>query len=294
MQIPLELDLMPLNKPLTELNVGAITIDTLLKLYFTKMSDCQELTQDLISDFLLISYSLVLTQISAKLVYEESSYNIKNPGEVFTFQNLLDLVKNKDLNLTVSGQSVDIETKFIEGSLSFLRKAVATVIIITGLDEGEDHKLPSGKSTDSTIKYLKKLSNASNAFESKTELSMLMNIMGWLKDEINDIDFYAVIEQVLSMPESDEYGVKQFQQYFKTQFEGNNSMETDQEDVQMTSEDEEEQKIDTSSTPITTIIKRDPSVVPEILYLTTPDFYFTLPKLPETLENLTKKYYNKK
>lgn len=38
---------------------------------------------------------------------------------------------------------------------------------------------------------------------------------------------------------------------------------------------------------------RDPNLISDALYLLTPDFYFTLPKLPSSLEEFTKTYYKK-
>ena len=66
-------------------------------------------------------------------------------------------------------------------------------------------------------------------------------------------------------------------------------METSNERKDVHMEDEED-KIDTSSKPVKII---NPNVIPTWWYMTIPDLFFTLPKLLRTLEEITKKYYNK-
>ena len=65
-------------------------------------------------------------------------------------------------------------------------------------------------------------------------------------------------------------------------------------DDQENDQDLEEKKIDASKTQSLILRKCDPSVISEVLYLNTSDFYFKLPEVPNVLENLTKYYYKKK
>ena len=71
-----------------------------------------------------------------------------------------------------------------------------------------------------------------------------------------------------------------------------NQEDKDKVDVDKDSEMEEE-KIDlTSVNELTKKPKKiEPYLIPTALYLITPDYYFTLPKLEDTLEKLTKEYY---
>ena len=182
-----------INKPIHELNVSDIAIESLLRLYFLKILCGEVIEFDAISRLLKITFALVLLQISGRVIYEKNSFNIKNPNTNLSFEDLVSVIKNQDVNLTVNGQSVDLQTRFMEGSLSFLRKIVAAVIIITGIEEAENQ---------THVKLFKKLKNKNFGCDSNKEFFMLMNLMGWLEDEIQQYDFYKIIKEVCQIEET--------------------------------------------------------------------------------------------
>lgn len=274
----------PINieKPIHELNVSNIAIESLLKLYFFKTLSGELIEFETISSLLKIAFSLVLLQIAARVIYEKNSFNIKNPNSYLKFEDLISVIKDQDVNLTVNGQSVDLYTRFIEGSLSFLRKVVASVVIITGTDEAESH---------SHSKLFKRLENKNFGCDPNKEFFMLMNLMGWLEDEIEQFDFFKIIKEVTQIEKTQCIYSEKLKSYFEDQC-GLNCMDVDIQ--QEEPEDVEEEKISATQSPSSIVKKRNPNVIPEVLYLTTPDFYFKLPELPKILENLTKYYYKKK
>ena len=127
------------------------------------------------------------------MIYEKNGFNIKNPNTNLSFEDLVSVIKNQDVNLTVNGQSVDLQTRFMEGSLSFLRKIEAAVVIITGIEEAENQ---------THVKFFKKLENKNFGCYLNKEFFVLMNLMGWLEDEIQQYDFYKIIKQVYQIEET--------------------------------------------------------------------------------------------
>lgn len=132
---------------------------------------------------------------------------------------------------------------------------------------------------------------------------MLLNVIGCeIQDLQNNFNFYRVITDLENMTEQEEYYIEQIREYFHNQCELS-QMEIDhpKEDpetkpkVEEADLDLEEEKVDTSEIePPQELKKIDPTLIPTNLYLITPDYFFTLPKICKTLEQLTKEYYSKK
>ena len=119
---------------------------------------------------------------------------------------------------------------------------------------------------------------------------MLLELMGWNDQFVSDdFSFYSIIEQVENMETHEDYLISDFKHFYLDRW-GLDQMEISNERKDVHMEDEEEDKIDTSSKPDKII---NPNVIPTLWYMTIPDLYFTLPKLLRTLEEMTKKYYNK-
>lgn len=137
-------------------------------------------------------------------------------------------------------------------------------------------------------KTIKQLSNDRFGCEQSTEVSMLLNIIGWdIETQHEKFDFYKIIEQVEASPLEEEYGLKEFKEYINDNLNLNN-MQVDSRELKKTPKkiqsqkdiEMEEEKIDTSdSKPTEKLREIDPHMIPSALYLITPDYYFTLPKL---------------
>ena len=112
------------------INVSNIIVDTLIKLYYQKSHEGKEIEFNKISKLMKIWYAYILLQIAAKIKYEECGFLIKNRGDIVNMESLVNLIKNMDATITVSGQLIDISKRFVEGSLSFMRKMIAIVLII--------------------------------------------------------------------------------------------------------------------------------------------------------------------
>lgn len=191
---------------LTE-NIGGLIPDILLRMHYNETMKGKQLDPLIMSSLLKCGYALVLLQIAAKLIYEGHEFKIKNPQSAIKFEDLVDVVKNKNVNLSVDGQSIDIEARFVEGSLSYLRKIVATVILITGIEESGSGKTKLPNFTIDNVshcKILKKLSNKNFSCDPRKELYMLMNLMGWIDESKHEsIDFYSIITDAQSYTDSD-------------------------------------------------------------------------------------------
>ena len=119
---------------------------------------------------------------------------------------------------------------------------------------------------------------------------MLLELMGWNNQSVDEkFDFYNIIEQVESMDVENDYLISEFIWFYEEDW-GLNKIETSNEEADVNME-EEEDKIDTTNSKPQKMI--NPNVIPTWWYMITPDFYFILPKLLKTLEEMTKKYYNK-
>jgi hypothetical protein len=127
---------------------------------------------------------------------------------------------------------------------------------------------------------------------------MLLNIVGWeIYDLGTNFNFYSIIEEVQSMAITKDFAFNELLSYFRNDF-GLNKMDVDlisNEIEPKNSVPEEEEKIETSNT--ISVSKNiddkgyDPNTIPTSLYMITPDYYFTLPEVDRTLEELTMKYY---
>lgn len=264
-------------------------VDTLIKYYFQTTHENKNIEFEKVSKLMKISYAFVLLQISAKIKYEESGFMIKNKSDKINMESLLSLIKTMDATITVSGQLIDISKRFVEGSLSFLRKMIATVLIIMESKSIGKH-LIFLIFLESHAKIIKKLANRNFSTDPSKELSMLLELMGWNdKFDNKNFDFYSIIEQVKNIDSEKDELILWFKSYFDDHC-GFNNMEISKESVDTQMEIEEE-KIDTSVSKQKKSL--NPNMIPTWWYMITPDFYFTLPKLCKTLEEMTKKYYNK-
>lgn len=191
--------------PFLQRNVATIVSQTLLHSFYQKVQQGEHLSFDTVSKLLKIGYAFILLQIAAKLIYEKNGYKIKDTITELSMENLENLIKNMDAKLTISGQPVETSTRFIEGSLSYLRKATAIVYLMS--ERGQEK-----------YKAIKKLSNTKFSCEPAVELSMLLDILGWnIQNMDNKINFNEIIKQVKDIQSEEEYGLKEFKAFFDDQ-----------------------------------------------------------------------------
>ena len=144
---------------------------------------------------------------------------------------------------------------------------------------------------DDHLKFIKKLANKNFSIDPSEELYILFELIGWNNQSVSEnFSFYHIIEQVENMETQEDYLLSEFALFYLEGW-GLNQMEVSSEKNDKNEEFEEEEKIDTSSRPKMII---NPNMIPTWWYMITPDLYFTLPKFCRTLEEMTKKYYNKK
>ena len=94
------------------------------------------------SKLMKIWYAFVLLQISAKIKYEKSGFLIRNRGDIVNMESLINVIKNMESINTESGKLIDISKRFIEGSLSFMRKMIIIVLLIVESDnKGKDYNI---------------------------------------------------------------------------------------------------------------------------------------------------------
>jgi len=230
-------------------------------------------------ELMKIGYALVLLQISARLMFEKQGFKIENFHKEITFENLTQLVETMNAGLEVGGQPIETSTKYIEGSLSYLRKMAILVHILT--DRTREFK-----------KEIKNLSNPASTCEPDVELSTLLNILGFdIQDLSNNVAFIDIIKEVQSIEAPKHQFCENLLEYF------NQKCELTKEDSSSKEKDaemqDEEEKIDPENDKNELEIKIPDDIIPTNLYLLTPDYYFTLLPLDPTLEQLTKKYYKK-
>ena len=91
----------------------------------------------MITKILKAGYALLLLQIAAKVIYEKNGFCVTDKESQLSFEALKNMVKEMNANLTLSGQPIETETRFIEGSLSYLRKATALMYIISDAGHGK-------------------------------------------------------------------------------------------------------------------------------------------------------------
>lgn len=134
--------------------------------------------------------------------------------------------------------------------------------------------------------------------DAEKEYSMLVKLFGWnIEDKNQNFNFYTIYEDYNSIKGSFEmFGLKEFDEYLQADWYIDQFIDSSIQGHSGDSEMEEEklEQHEWSTVNKTRITKCDINVIPTNLYLNTPDHYFTLPTLPKTIEELTKKYYKKK
>lgn len=120
-----------LNDDFLKNDFSEIITERLITIFFQKSLKGEGLNDETILNLIKAGYALVLLQIAAKVIYEKNGFKIEDRQNEMSYENLFKMVKNMNANLTVAGQPIETSTKFIEASLSYLRKAVAIVYVIS-------------------------------------------------------------------------------------------------------------------------------------------------------------------
>lgn len=118
-------------------NIPSMIIQSVLCLYYRKVSEEKKLDFDKVSSLLKLGYALTLYQISAAIIYEKNGYRIEDQSTTLSIESIRQMVKSMDAKLTVAGQSIETESRFIEGSLSYLRKATAIIYLVSDSTHGK-------------------------------------------------------------------------------------------------------------------------------------------------------------
>jgi hypothetical protein len=119
-----------------ELNVVDVVIEYALLAYFDKAVNGETISIADLSNLLKIGYALLLLQIAARVIYEQNEFYIKDRDNELIIDRLISMVKNMDAKLMISGQPIETSTRFVEGSLSYLRKITALIYILSERDQG--------------------------------------------------------------------------------------------------------------------------------------------------------------
>lgn len=119
-----------------ELNIADVIIDYALLAYFNEAINNELMSMGELSNLLKIGYALLLLQISARVIYEKNEFYIKNRESELSIDNLTSMIKNMNAKLMISGQPIETSDRFVEGSLSYLRKVTALIYILCDRNQG--------------------------------------------------------------------------------------------------------------------------------------------------------------
>jgi hypothetical protein len=112
---------------LFQLNISEWIIFTLTQdfLFQTISKNSYETSNSL--DYIKIGYAILLLQIAARVIYKQNGYFVEDYETTLTLPKLVNMVKEQNAHSNLSRLDIETPKKFIEGSLSYLRKAAATL-----------------------------------------------------------------------------------------------------------------------------------------------------------------------
>lgn len=110
-----------------KVNVSSFITQAIIIDYFYHAANETSYTMTNLIKLAKMGYALLLLQIAARVIYEQKGYYISNWKTTLSIPVLEDMVKNQNAELAISGLSIETSKRFIDGSLSYLRKAAGLV-----------------------------------------------------------------------------------------------------------------------------------------------------------------------
>jgi hypothetical protein len=114
-----------------KMNVSSSITQAIIYDYFHQAVNEKAYKMKNLVKFIKMGYVFILLQIAARVIYEQNGYYISNWKTKLSIPVLEDMVKHQNADLTIAGLSIETSKRFIDGSLSYLRKAAGLVSLFS-------------------------------------------------------------------------------------------------------------------------------------------------------------------